>query len=125
MKVNRVNNYLINSGLLGVRSDPVKEMPKEESEQGTPGIEVPDYFSASLERSPAAPTGGASAPEPRPFVVAQLPVAQQPPAQTTSDSSGVASSPEMRARYKRDYPNDIVSSLIPDAPGQGIESLLG
>lgn len=125
MQVNRINNYLINSGLLGVRSDSVKEMPKEESEQGTPGIEVPDYFSASLERSPAAPTGSASAPEPRPFVVAQLPVAQQPPAQTTADSSGVASSPQMRARYKRDYPNDIVSSLIPDAPGQGIESLLG
>ena len=41
MQVNRINNYLINSGLLGVRSEPVKEMPKEESEQGTPGIEVP------------------------------------------------------------------------------------
>jgi len=98
---------------------------EEIKEEPRPGIEVPAFFSASLERSPAAPTGGASAPEPRPFVVAQLPVAQQPPAQTTSDSSGVASSPEMRARYKRDYPNDIVSSLIPDAPGQGIESLLG
>ena len=95
---------------------------------------VPDGFSASLERSPAlqtvsarspaAPTGGASAPEPRPFIVAQLPVAQQPPAQTTAGSSGVASSPEMRARYKRDYPNDIVSSLIPDEQPQGIESLL-
>jgi len=110
------------AGLVAPRVIQSEDIIEEEPEQDIPGIDSP---LVQLERSPAAPTGGASAPEPRPFVVAQLPVAQQPPAQTTSDSSGVASSPEMRARYKRDYPNDIVSSLIPDAPGQGIESLLG
>ena len=102
-----------------------EEMMGEEPKQPKQDIPTIDSPLVQLERSPAAPTGGASAPEPRPFVVAQRPVAQQPPAQTTADSSGVASSPQMRARYKRDYPNDIVSSLIPDAPGQGIESLLG
>jgi hypothetical protein len=82
---------------------------------------------ASLERSPVAPTDGAGTPEPRPFIVAQMPTAQQPsaPQARPSGSSGVASSSSaLRARYKNDYPNDIVSSLIPEAQGQGIESLL-
>ena len=122
----KFNNFLLGSGFIGAEDYKREQERRNYYEQ----IEeqkklVPEGFSASLERSPVAPTVGASAPEPRPFVVAQLPVAQQPPAQTTADSSGVASSPQMRARYKRDYPNDIVSSLIPDAPGQGIESLLG
>ena len=112
------------------REEMMGEEPKQ-SEQDIPGSTIPVVQrerSPALQtvsaRSPAAPTGGASAPEPRPFIVAQMPTAQQPPAQTTAGSSGVASSPEMRARYKRDYPNDIVSSLIPDEQPQGIESLL-
>ena len=124
----RFNTFLLNSGYISA-TDYEREQKRREFNprdlRNMPSNINPPKPQASLERSPAAPTGGASAPEPRPFVVAQRPVAQQPPAQTTSDSSGVASSPEMRARYKRDYPNDIVSSLIPDAPGQGIESLLG
>jgi hypothetical protein len=76
---------------------------------------------ASLERSLVAPTDSASAPGPRPFVVAQLPVAQQPPAQTTADSSGVASllpagstqaNAASQQRYAAAYPNDSISDLI-------------
>ena len=110
------------------------EEPKQQK-QDIPGITSPVV---QRERSPVvqtvsarslvAPTDGAtSAPEPRPFIVAQMPTAQQPPAPQArpSGSSGVASSSSaLRARYKNDYPNDIVSSLIPEAQGQGIESLL-
>ena len=125
----RFNTFLLNSGFIS--AEEYKKEQERGEQQDIPGITSPvvqrersPVVQTVSARSPVAPTDGASAPEPRPFIVAQLPVAQQPPAQTTAGSSGVASSPEMRARYKRDYPNDIVSSLIPDEQPQGIESLL-
>ena len=125
----RFNTFLLNSGFIS--AEEYKKEQERGEQQDIPGITSPvvqrersPVVQTVSARSPAAPTGGASAPEPRPFIVAQMPTAQQPPAQTTAGSSGVASSPEMRARYKRDYPNDIVSSLIPDEQPQGIESLL-
>jgi hypothetical protein len=109
-------------------------LPGEEPKRDIPGIDSPlvqrersPVVQTVSARSPVAPTDGAGTPEPRPFIVAQMPTAQQPsaPQARPSGSSGVASSSSaLRARYKNDYPNDIVSSLIPEAQGQGIESLL-
>ena len=105
------------------------EEPKQ-SEQDIPGSTIPVVQrerSPALQtvsaRSPAAPTGGASAPEPRPFIVAQMPTAQQPPAPQArpSDSSGVASllpaggaqsNASSQQRYAAAYPNDSISDLI-------------
>jgi hypothetical protein len=75
-------------------------------------------------RSPVAPTDGAtSAPEPRPFIVAQMPTAQQPsaPQARPSDRSGVASllpeggaqsNASSQERYAAAYPYDSISDLI-------------
>ena len=87
---------------------------EEIKEEPRPGIEVPDYFSASLERSPVAPTDSAAAPRPSPIVTAQAPVATQPPAPQAR--------PADRSRLAAIFPNDITSSVI---KAQGIESLLG
>jgi len=76
--------------------------------------EVETQPQASLERSPAAPTGSAAAPRPSPIVTAQAPVAPQPPAPQAR--------PADRSRLAAMFPNDITSSVI---EAQGIESLLG
>jgi hypothetical protein len=133
MQIDRVHNYLINAGFLGVRSDQVEEMPEEQFplEYDVPGITSPvvqrersPVVQTVSARSPVAPTDGAtSAPEPRPFIVAQMPTAQQPPAPQArlSDRSGVASllpaggaqsNASSQERYAAAYPYDSISDLI-------------
>lgn len=124
MKVNRIHNYLINAGFLGVRSersiDAKKEkLEKEKLEKEKTQIDlqqelVPPFFGASLDRTPAAPTvAGAAAPRPAPFVVAQAPVASPPPAQQAR--------PADRSRFAAAFPSDITAPFIKQ---QGIETLL-
>ena len=95
-------------------------LPGEEPKRDIPGIDSP---LVQRERSPVAPTDGAGTPEPRPFIVAQMPTAQQPPAPQArpSDSSGVASllpaggaqsNASSQQRYAAAYPNDSISDLI-------------
>jgi hypothetical protein len=106
------------------------EEPKQQK-RDIPGIDSPVVQRNSSPavqtvsaRSPVAPTDGAtSAPEPRPFIVAQMPTAQQPsaPQARPSDRSGVASllpaggaqsNASSQERYAAAYPYDSISDVI-------------
>ena len=105
------------------------EEPKQQK-QDIPGITSPvvqrersPVVQTVSARSPVAPTDGAGTPESRPFIVAQMPTAQQPPAPQArpSDSSGVASllpaggaqsNASSQERYAAAYPYDSISDVI-------------
>jgi len=98
-------------------------MTREEMSQNSLPPASNQVRKVQRERTLDAPTVSASTPEPRPFVVAQAPVAQQPPAPQArpSDSSGVASllpaggaqsNASSQQRYAAAYPNDSISDLI-------------
>ena len=113
----RFNTFLLNSGYISA-TDYEREQKRREFNprdlRNMPSNINPPKPQASLERSPAAPTGSAAAPRPSPIVTAQAPVATQPPAPQAR--------PADRSRFAAMFPSDITSSVI---EAQGIESLLG
>ena len=125
----RFNTFLLNSGFISAEDYTIEKERGEQ--QDVPGItsplvqreRSPEVRTVQRERSPVAPTDGAGTPEPRPFIVAQMPTAQQPPAPQArpSDSSGVASllppgpaqsSQVSQERYASAYPYDSISDVI-------------
>jgi hypothetical protein len=125
----RFNTFLLNSGFIS--AEEYKKEQERGEQQDIPGITSPvvqrersPVVQTVSARSPVAPTDGAtSAPEPRPFIVAQMPTAQQPsaPQARPSDRSGVASllpeggaqsNASSQERYAAAYPYDSISDVI-------------